>query len=206
MSAEYFLLPVTKAVRAGDSDTRAALQRLLRRHVCWRHFHSSLHCFSLCQPVMLCQGELIITDAERHNYFPILFGLLIRSFVQSNQNGLAIRLSPKSPWEGGSNRRRVCTSWSSGVPLFNLPPPPPPETSEPKIISDSSLAALDMSWYPSWSNHRQQFAVNRGPIEGQPDVNFKSSPLGISLNITHRIVDYQFGSSCICAISFVSLL
>lgn len=55
----------------------------------------------LCQPAVLCQGELIITDAELHNYFPILLWLLIFSLctAKSSQNGLSIRLSPKSLWK-----------------------------------------------------------------------------------------------------------
>lgn len=48
----------------------------------------------LCQGVMSCHGGGIITDAERHNYFPILRRLLISPsrWLKSSQNGLSVRL------------------------------------------------------------------------------------------------------------------
>lgn len=82
------------AVRGGDSDTRVAVLLLLGGHVCLIiNVASILRCIvfpwplcsPVCQPVMLRKGELIIIDAEQHNYFPILLLLLIFSSVQPSQ-------------------------------------------------------------------------------------------------------------------------
>lgn len=86
---QCFLFPVTCA--QSEVVTRVAVLLLLTGEIV--NVTSILRCIvfpwpprsPLCQPVMLCKGELIIIDAEQHNYFPILPLVLIFSSVQASQ-------------------------------------------------------------------------------------------------------------------------
>lgn len=82
---------------------------------------SSLLC--LCQPLMSSQGELIITDAEPRNYFPIspsplifIYLFIFGSSVRSSQNGLAVGSSLKNLQQSRLNRWShflwSCLIWS----------------------------------------------------------------------------------------------